>query len=97
MNLQQLSRLFVSVVLFAACVVLALLAQAQSGGGGPAPGTETELQARGLARAGSRTRESPSHMSWAGYRGEGGADHVGGGSDAPEGQRASHSSATFAT
>ncbi len=33
MNLQQLSRLFVSVVLFAACVVLALLAQAQSGGG----------------------------------------------------------------
>ncbi len=41
MNLQQLSRLFVSVVLFAACVVLVLLAQAQSGGGGqtldPAP------------------------------------------------------------
>jgi len=34
MNLQQVSRLFVSVVLFAACVVLALLAQAQSGGGG---------------------------------------------------------------
>ncbi len=33
MKLQQLSRLFVSVVLFAACVVLALLAQAQSGGG----------------------------------------------------------------
>ncbi len=34
MNLQQLSRLFVSVILFAACVVLVLLAQAQSGGGG---------------------------------------------------------------
>jgi len=40
MNLQQLSRLFVSVILFAACVVLVLLAQAQSGGGqtlDPAP------------------------------------------------------------
>jgi len=41
MNLQQVSRLFVSVILFAACVVLVLLAQAQSGGGGqtldPAP------------------------------------------------------------
>ena len=31
MNLQQVSRLFVSVILFAACVVLVLLAQAQSG------------------------------------------------------------------
>jgi len=36
MNLQKTSRWFVSVVLFAACVVLALLAQAQSGGGGQA-------------------------------------------------------------
>ncbi len=34
MKLQKASRLFVSVVLFAACVVLALLSQAQSGGGG---------------------------------------------------------------
>jgi len=33
MNLQQLSRLFVTMMLFAACVVLVLLAQAQSGGG----------------------------------------------------------------
>ncbi len=33
MKLQKVSRLFVSVVLFAACVVLVLLAQAQSGGG----------------------------------------------------------------
>ncbi len=41
MNLQQLSRLFVSVVLFAACVVLVLLAQAQSGGGAdPRPGPQ---------------------------------------------------------
>ncbi len=41
MKLQKVSRWFVSVVLFAACVVLVLLAQAQSGGGGqtldPAP------------------------------------------------------------
>jgi len=34
MNLQKVSRLFVTIILFAACVVLALLAQAQSGGGG---------------------------------------------------------------
>ncbi len=33
MNLQKVSRLFVTIILFAACVVLALLAQAQSGGG----------------------------------------------------------------
>jgi len=42
MNLQQLSRLFVSVVLFAACVVLVLLAQAQSGGGGADPRPSTQ-------------------------------------------------------
>ncbi len=33
MKLQKASRLFVTIILFAACVVLALLAQAQSGGG----------------------------------------------------------------
>jgi len=41
MNLQQVSRLFVSVILFAACIVLVLLAQAQSGGGAdPRPSTQ---------------------------------------------------------
>jgi len=34
MKLQKASRWFVSVILFAACVVLVLLSQAQSGGGG---------------------------------------------------------------
>jgi len=64
MNLQQLSRLFVSVVLFAACVVLALLAQAQSGGGQtPNP---TSATPNGIFAAPGLKPRMPITGSWAG-------------------------------
>ncbi len=65
MNLQQLSRLFVSVILFAACVVLALLAQAQSGGGGQTP-TPTNATPNGISAMPGVKPRMPITGSWAG-------------------------------
>jgi len=65
MNLQQVSRLFVSVVLFAACVVLALLSQAQSGGGGQTP-NPTNATPIGISAMLGLKPKTPITGSWAG-------------------------------
>jgi len=65
MNLQKASRWFVSIVLFAACVVLALLAQAQSGGGGQTP-NPTNATPNGISATQGVKPRMPITGGWAG-------------------------------